>query len=241
MPFPPLPSPLTFEKAPELVKVKEQLSKGEISLEEAEASIITMAQSFAEKEKFSSAAELPSMKQRESNNIFFSIYEGDDEHNQSLFLEDSGDDADGSGADNETVLEQRLGHVEHMLQSLMNQITPSTFHQHQNQNQNQHQQHPQQTSLIRAPPIRASTLVTSGTSMISALSNSDHVSAVQQQNDDTRDKDELMKEIDYLKRQLDIAKQTNTFTIRAEESESTISSSMIRAKKKKRKLKKPWK
>ena len=164
---------------------------------------------------------------------FGTIYENDDEHNQSIFLEGNEDNTEGesSEADNQSVVEQRLGNVEHMLQALMNQISgpnPNSFHQHP------------QTSLIRAPPIRSS-LVTSGTSMISALSNSDHVSVVQRQND-SRDNDKLMIEIEHLKRQLEIAKQTNTFAGGGAESESTTSSARIRSKKKrKRKLKKPWK
>ena len=53
MPFPPLPSPLTFENTPELLDLKEKLEKGENSLEETELAIANIVQSVEnEKEVF---------------------------------------------------------------------------------------------------------------------------------------------------------------------------------------------
>ena len=231
MPFPPLPSPLTFENTPELLDLKEKLEKGENSLEETELAIANIVQSVEnEKEVFSSALEFLSIKQ-DSKNLFFSINESDNENAHLSQMSDDGNMTEALNSNNNDSTEDRLVRVEQMLQTFMNQINiPSTFAQ------------PRNTSIVRAPPIRPS-LVNSATSMVSALSNSDYIvdEGIAKDND-MKEKDELRKEIEDLKRQLANAQKQPAHVLSSDDASSNSADIERKKKKKIRKLlKKPWK
>lgn len=232
MPFPSLPSSLTFENTPELLDLKEKLDKGDISLEETEVAIAAILESIEnEKEVFSSALEFSSIKE-ETNNPFFSICEVDNENAHLSHMSDDDNLTEAMRSDNNDLTgEDRLLRVEQILQTVMNQMNgPTTFAQTRN------------TPIIRAPPIRPSH-GNSATSMVSALSTSDYIvdEGIAKESD-TKEKDELRKEIEDLKRQLAYAQKQPTYALSLDDTTSTSTNIDKKMKKKKRKLlKKPWK
>ena len=128
--------------------------------------------------------------------------------------------------------EQRLSNVEQMLETLMNQM-----------NEFQSTTQRSNVSHVRAPPNRP-LLVTTGTSMVSALSNSENfVDGNAIKHSDTRDREQLLQEIEDLKQQL-MHVQQNPANYITTLNETTSTSTGIHRQKKKRKrklMKKPWK
>ena len=229
LPFPTIPSSL--EVTSELLELKEELKKGEISFHDAEVALSNLwaMGNNDEREIFSTAHEFPSIK-KDCDNTFFGIFEAENEHRDSICRNDKSMGSDDRSIDRNTTVraEQRLAHVEGMLQMIMNQINDPHFFT----------QTPQ-TPLIRSQPTRPS-LVTSGTSMISALSTSDNIAdiSIVKQNEE-REKTEMQREIEELRRKLAIAQ--NPAYIGSLADTASASTGVQRAKKKRKRLKKFWK
>ncbi len=175
-----------------------------------------------------SARECPSLLQH-NNNDFFQMYRSSSiEKSKSLVINESNDACD-TVENNSSLAEQRLAHVEQMLQTILNQIShgPNSITQ------------THQSSQKRATPTRSSNF-SSGLSMVSALSQSDNIiddSSVGEKA--MRENNELRKEIEALKLKLASVQYQQP---PLDETMSTSVSPHRSKKKRKRKLmKKPWK
>ncbi len=256
MEFPQVPQRLSFKRIPILQELRDKLQRGELSLNEVETELANLE--FYQNEFFASANEFSSMKNEDLNTFKIEEIEEEDQDMSQSF--EANDDSfvnvpiesvssvqEEEEEDNEAhpqpepspkaiesnSAEQRLEHVEQMLQTLMNQMN-----EQKSTNQESH------TSAVRTPQIRPS-LVSTGTSMVSALTNSDNIGdgggGVKQ--NDTQERERLLQEIEYLKRQLAYAQQYPPNYVNALNETGSISTG-VRQQKKKRKrklIKKPWK
>jgi hypothetical protein len=227
MPFPRLPSSLTFEGRPELLIMKDKLEKGEVALDDVEAQIAKMASESREREEevFSPAREFPSLR---ANDDFLMIPKIDSDQTTPPFTDDNNTVVVESG--NRDAVEERISNIEHMLNTLMNQISdPNGFNR------------PRQDSMLRAPPVRPS-LDTSGLSMISALSHPTNIADVEagKQNNE-KDMEDMRKEIENLKSQLTYAQSQSAYIGSLDDTTSASTGIKQQKKKRKRILKKPWK
>ena len=254
-------------------ELKGQLKGGEISFNECEIELSRL-NFLSKDDIFASAHEFPSMKNEHNSFKIEVLEEGNDEHtfkneeteeendneiSQSFESNDDsfvkvpvGSDIQHAGIESITTVqeeedievnlsqphsrtitsdsaEQRLIHVEQMLRKLMNQMNEQS-----SVNQIHH------SSVIQDPPIRSS-----GISMVSALTNSENiVDGGTLKRNDTRDREQLLQEIEDLKRQISYLHQNPPNYIDALNETESTSTGVIRQKQKKRKrklLKKPWK
>lgn len=176
-------------------------------------------------------------RQQSSHNPFLSIYHSTNKYSPASFSyvdesdvsSDKNTTASSKPADkNNDLSELRLARLENMLQTLINQMNESSS-----------SVQPRQSSLIRAPQPIGPALVTSGTSMVSALSNPDNfVEEGMIRDYQKQENDQLRKEIDDLKRQLAYAQNqvVHTNTLCDTTSTSTGVNNMMKKKKRSRKL-----
>ncbi len=260
MKFPQLPLQyLNPELIPIIDDLKEKLQRGYLSLSEVEVELSKLTfLAINEDEIFTTAHEFQSLRQieeTEDENCLDnskSFESNDDSFVKVPFesnIEDVGVESVSAVEEDTKVqsvelegkpnsiepssTEQRLVNVEQMLEKLMN---------HMNEQSSVNQ--PSNPSISRAQNVRPS-LITSGTSMVSALTNSDNIadgSAAIKQND-TRDREQLLQEIDDLKRQLLYVQQNPQNYINTLNETTSTSTGIENQKKRKRKklMKKPWK